>query len=117
MKHIGFSLKKACPECGCDMILRNSKYGLFYGCINYPECDATHGAHKDSGEPLGIPADKETRKMRMKAHGDFDNLWQKYGYKRQESYKLLQNIMGLNKDQAHIGRFNISQCKLLMSIF
>lgn len=27
-----------CPECGGDLILRNGKYGEFYGCTNYPKC-------------------------------------------------------------------------------
>lgn len=114
MKPIGSILKNACPECNSNMILRNSKYGLFYGCINFPKCKSTHGAHNNSGEPLGIPGNEETRKFRIQAHGDFDNLWRKYGYTRKESYKLLQNIMALNSDQAHIAKFNISQCKLLI---
>jgi DNA topoisomerase-1 len=29
-----------CPECGSDMVKRNTKKGRpFYGCINYPECE------------------------------------------------------------------------------
>lgn len=27
-----------CPECGGATILRQSRYGAFYGCANYPEC-------------------------------------------------------------------------------
>jgi ssDNA-binding Zn-finger/Zn-ribbon topoisomerase 1 len=49
------------------MILRNSKYGKFYGCSNYPKCTETHGSHPN-GEPLGIPADKETRLLRTEVH-------------------------------------------------
>ena len=30
-----------CPNCGADMILRNGKYGQFYGCSNYPRCKYT----------------------------------------------------------------------------
>ncbi len=114
MKPIGSILKNACPDCEADMILRNSKYGLFYGCINFPECTSAHGAHKDTGEPLGIPADKKTKEWRMKAHEAFDQLWKKYGYKRKESYKLLQTTMGMTSEQAHIGRFDIEQCKKLI---
>ena len=43
------------------MVLRNSKYGLFYGCSTYPNCKASHGAHKD-GKPLGTPAACTPRK-------------------------------------------------------
>ena len=34
--------KGYCPRCGAKMVLRNSKYGSFYGCSNYPKCTFTH---------------------------------------------------------------------------
>lgn len=30
-----------CPECGGDLVLRNGKYGPFYGCSNFPDCRYT----------------------------------------------------------------------------
>lgn len=30
-----------CPFCGGELILRNGKYGKFYGCSNYPKCKYT----------------------------------------------------------------------------
>ncbi|MBO4572509.1 MAG: NERD domain-containing protein [Clostridia bacterium] len=27
-----------CPRCGGDLVLRNGKYGTFWGCSNYPKC-------------------------------------------------------------------------------
>lgn len=30
-----------CPQCNGRLILRRSKYGLFYGCSNYPKCRFT----------------------------------------------------------------------------
>ena len=30
-----------CPKCGGDIILKNGKYGNFYGCSNYPKCRYT----------------------------------------------------------------------------
>lgn len=34
-----------CPECGCAMVLRPSKHGLFNGCVRFPFCCGTvpHG--------------------------------------------------------------------------
>ena len=29
---------KICPECGHKLVLRKGRYGLFYGCSNYPSC-------------------------------------------------------------------------------
>lgn len=31
-----------CPRCGGYLVLRHGKYGLFYGCSNYPQCKYTH---------------------------------------------------------------------------
>ena len=28
-----------CPECGCELQIKNSKRGAFLGCSNYPHCD------------------------------------------------------------------------------
>lgn len=28
-----------CPRCGADLIVRNSRYGRFYGCSRYPNCN------------------------------------------------------------------------------
>ncbi len=30
---------KKCPQCGGNLILKSGKYGKFYACSNYPECD------------------------------------------------------------------------------
>ena len=104
-------LKSACPECGSDMILKNSRYGLFYGCVRYPDCKATHGAHSNSGEPLGVPANEETKRWRIEAHNEFDKLWRKFGYKRKEAYILLQNIMGMTRKEAMYKPIKFSKIK------
>ena len=33
--------QKKCPYCKADLVLRNGKYGAFYGCSNYPKCKYT----------------------------------------------------------------------------
>lgn len=30
-----------CPKCGGHLVQRNGKYGIFYGCSNYPKCRFT----------------------------------------------------------------------------
>lgn len=32
-----------CPRCGGKLVLRQGKYGSFYGCTNYPKCRYTSG--------------------------------------------------------------------------
>ncbi|MBD3407375.1 MAG: hypothetical protein GF411_14760 [Candidatus Lokiarchaeota archaeon] len=118
MYNPGHILKHPCPECGGELILRNSKYGLFYGCANYPKCDGSHGAHKKTGEPLGIPADKPTKQSRIEAHNLFDKLWNgpEATMRRKEAYKWLARTMDLDKDNAHISKFSKEQCDKLIKI-
>lgn len=113
-------LEGACPDCGSDMVLRDSRFGLFYGCVRYPACDCTHGAHND-GTPLGVPANKETRQARMDAHAVFDRLWKgatKGGKSaaRKKAYRWLREQLGLSKEECHIGRFDIEMCKKVIAV-
>ena len=105
-------LENACPECGADMVLRDSRYGLFYGCTSYPRCQATHGAHPN-GAPLGVPANTETKEARMQAHDAFDKLWKAAGATttRREAYSFLRSAMGLPGKECHIGKFSKEQCE------
>lgn len=105
----------ACPDCGAPMLLRNSRYGKFYGCSRFPACKAAHGAHPD-GRPLGIPANAETKAWRMRAHDAFDQLWKSGRMSRREAYAWLRTTMGLGKADCHIGRFDIDQCQQVIAV-
>lgn len=113
-------LTSACPSCASDMVLRNSRYGLFYGCSAYPRCAEKHGAHPD-GRPLGVPADFKTRQAHIRAHAAFDQLWQgnarvSRSKARKRAYHWLMRTMSLTWDEAHIGRFTIDQCEKLIRL-
>lgn len=110
-----------CPECGAPLVLRtttrftyrNGSPRKFYGCSRFPLCEAAHGANPD-GTPLGIPANKETKKARMAAHDKFDSYWQKKQLHKNQAYKLLQDIMQLSPNDAHIAMFSKEQCAELI---
>lgn len=117
-----------CPECGSAMVLRMSRrYSRpFYGCTSFPACRSTHGAHPD-GAPLGIPADKETKEWRVKAHTVFDPVWgrdddklsqEEKKRRRYTSYRWLAVMLGITdaKRHCHIARFNIEQCQKVIEI-
>lgn len=36
--------EKICPACGCELVLRKGKFGMFYGCSGYPRCRYTQNA-------------------------------------------------------------------------
>ena len=87
-------------------------------CSRWPDCDATHGARAD-GTPLGIPADKATRKARQEAHTAFDRLWRgpEAMMGRAEAYKWLQGVLGLGPEDCHIARLHGDTCQRLIQAY
>jgi ssDNA-binding Zn-finger/Zn-ribbon topoisomerase 1 len=113
-------IELTCPERGAPMVLRQTarlpqdgRPGKFYGCSRFPACRAAHGAHPD-GRSLGIPADRETKRARVKAHAAFDAHWQSLGLSCRQRYALLAGLMDLPPPEAHIGRFTQEQCEELL---
>ncbi len=80
---------------------------IFYSC---EPCDAFIGTHKNSGKPLGIPANAKLRKLRTKTHTLFDPLWKQNHMTRNEVYSKLALRMRLAKNKCHIGQFTEAQC-------
>jgi len=107
-----------CPECGAEMLLKDSRNGVFYGCVTWhnTRCKGSHSAHQGTGLPMGVPATKDTKKLRQDAHLTFDQLWKTGRMKRKEAYTWLADKMGLDKDQAHIGAFDDNQCRQVIKI-
>lgn len=117
-----------CPECGGAMVLRKSlKYPKpFYGCVHFPYCRATHGAHPD-GKPLGIPANAETKRWRIAAHAALDPLWgrdepglhsQVQKRYRNAVYAWLGERLGIMdvKQNCHIAMFDTARCQRVIEI-
>lgn len=109
-----------CADCGAIMVRRtgNPSGGAprrFWGCSTFPKCRGTHGAHQRTGEPLGVPADAETRAARRRAHLAFDQLWRGGSMTRPAAYEWLRTVMAMTKDDAHIARFTLADCERLES--
>jgi len=60
----------------------------------------------------------ELYRWRVKAHKAFDKLFvgSEAIMSKREAYEYLQNLMGLSEEQAHIGNFDIEQCKELIDL-
>lgn len=104
-----------CPECGGAMALKKvpSIDRPFYGCVNWPTCKVTHGAHPD-GRPMGKPADDATRAARHETHQVFDALWlnaQDRRTARKIAYLWLQEELEFSPDDCHIGEFDLVTCE------
>lgn len=61
-------------------------------------------------------ANAELRGLRKQAHNLFDPLWKNKLMGRTAAYTILRKMMGLSKEQAHIGMFNKGQCLVLIEI-
>lgn len=112
---VGTVLRHPCPDCGAPMILRRSRYGLFYGCARFKVgCRGAHGAHPD-GRPMGVPGDAVTRRARHEVHGLFDMLWKAPGARmnRTEAYAWMRAALNMTAEEAHISAFSREQCRAL----
>lgn len=115
-----------CPYCGHDAELTTG-YKVYPHRLDLADlkvwacfpCDAWVGTHKNSREhkPLGRLANAELRRAKMQAHAAFDPWWKSGRMTRHEAYRLLAEKMGLEPKDAHIGMFDVEQCKTVAMLF
>ena len=73
MKKESEQLKKnGCPNCGSSLVIKQSKYGKFLACSNYPECKyIKHNEKKEVKEIIACPKcdgkiiEKKTKKGKI----------------------------------------------------
>lgn len=117
---------KKCPYCEGkteyedSSIIYGRSYGMVYIC---KPCDAYVGVHKGTDKALGRLANKELREAKKKAHAYFDPLWKRAvakGRKKHEArnsaYKWLAKEMGIERDDCHIGMFDVASCEKVVQI-
>jgi len=56
----GSPLEEACPKCGKQLFLQNSRRGLFVGCSGYPDCDYTRPWGDQPAGPVVVGKDPAT---------------------------------------------------------
>lgn len=106
-----------CPYCQVEAertdsakIYNGRSFGEIYLCRNYPQCDARVSIR--NGQPVGTLARHELRELRKRCHARFDPIWQTGGLSRAQAYGFLQKLMRLlNKQDAHIARFDERRCR------
>ena len=113
-----------CDYCGKSAVLvpDTEVYSRSYGgrvwrCL---PCGAWVGCHKNSKRfiPLGRLANAELRKAKIEAHAAFDPLWKAVAERdqinqfraRNRGYAWLAEMMGMDQEQCHIGKFDAAQC-------
>ena len=115
-----FTKRDVICECGAvadfvdsAVIYNGVSYGMIYLC---PSCGARVGVHIGTNIPKGSLADKELQKYRKYAHYFFDRFWKEMGWPRYKAYTWIGEKMGIPEEEAHIGKFSIHQCKVLLAI-
>lgn len=108
-----------CPDCGDRLVLKDGKYGIFYGCVKWDEtqCKGAHNCHKGTAEPLGIPGNQEVRHLRKQAHEAFDRLWKDQNLRsmtRDQAYRWMQTNLRLSEKDAHIASLDKAGCEKLI---
>lgn len=92
---------------------------LTYGCWTYlmlctnPECTCTHETHAETKTPLGIPASNFCKSLRLQIHELIANS----NLSRNECYKIIQSITNKSESEAHMAKFSISDCLLVLKNF
>lgn len=130
--HHGHSLDPVpcrCGECGksAELVTGDVIYPhrpdlagkRFYKC----SCGAYVGTHPGTCEPLGTPANTETRKARSEDHAHFDALYKEVERRkptkesaRKRGYRWLAERMEMTSDECHIGMMNAAQARRVTAI-
>lgn len=104
--------------CGGRGILRQTTKYLdnqgrprkFYGCEHWPDCDGSIGCHAGTDAPLGTMAGAEIKQARIDLHSIFDAHWSNRR-ERNACYQRLAEAMGIDREQCHIGMFDLEDCE------
>jgi hypothetical protein len=120
------SIKKGrkCPYCegastfvdGKEIYGQHTNYGMFYLCKT---CNAYVGVHKGTDVALGRLANAELRRWKQKAHNALDELWKdkpNWKAERRKAYSWIAQELKLVEGEAHIGLFDIEQCRMVEKI-
>lgn len=118
-----------CPYCKNRALLVDSKevysksYGMIWICT---PCQAWVGCHANTKDhkPLGRLANKELRQWKQLAHRSFDPLWRRKADRqgvskskaRKSGYKWLAKEMGMDARVCHIGMFDVTDCKRVVTV-
>lgn len=80
------------------------------------DCRAAVGCHANTKNPLGKMADRATRALRVKAHDEFDRLWQSGLMGREQAYNWLASQLEIDVEQCHMAMLLKDQLKDVMTL-
>lgn len=80
------------------------------------DCGASVACHFKTQIPMGRMADKTTRRLRSKAHQEFDQIWKSGLMNRDKAYSWLAIQLGLDVSQTHISWLSKDQLKDVITL-
>lgn len=98
-----------CPIHGCDFTQKSSRFGMFWSCPKFPNCDQMAKRSKQDG--MWRTSDQAARSARIKAHEKFDGLWKNGKVPRGACYRILSDLMRMASDKCHIEHFDVEYCQ------
>lgn len=110
-----------CHFCGGEVVFTTNDniYGRKYGngmCYLCTKCMAYVGVHSNSRTALGILANDEMRKWKIKCHELFDSKWKRGYDDRNYLYAKLAGQMKIERSHCHFGHFDLEELKRAYSI-
>jgi len=68
-----FAGGKKCPQCGGNLVVKRSRFGMFIGCANYPECKYVERNAPPAGEAAAksCPKCAGTLVLKRSKYGEF----------------------------------------------
>ena len=132
--------------CGSEMKCLRLKYDYLYykycvcgdkvDVLVYPsgkllwmcmKCDCTHECYQDDNtfhgkkviksQPLGFPASKNLKTLRLYVHYIIDGILQEKRYTRSQIYNLIAIDLNLPSEKCHVALLNWSQCISVLNYF
>lgn len=107
-------LSKICDVCCSNdcKFSRNTGHNSYWYC---PHCGASVGVHDDNpSRPMGVMAQRTTRRYRKIAHEAFDRLWQDGHMSRNAAYSWLARQLGV--ERANISSLTLDQLKSVVVV-
>jgi ssDNA-binding Zn-finger/Zn-ribbon topoisomerase 1 len=106
--------KPKCPTHDVLLDRVNGRYGVFYSCPNYPECDTC--GQKSEHDGRWRTSTQTMRTARNRAHEAFDRLWKSRVMSRNGAYRWLAEAMGLHKQDCHIQHMTEKGCEMVVEL-
>lgn len=113
-----------CPGCDCPTVLKSTRlaapdadgYTIARGYV-CPRCGASVRCHPGTDRAMGMVADKETHRLRRKAHLWLDAIWKNHLKRsRYNAYSWLALRLDMNRDRVHIALFDKLTCLRVIDI-